>query len=42
MQEQGAHLVIMRHLKLDFRKLDLASWTHRAHKWDSVTVGANG
>ena len=38
MQEQGGHLAIMRQLKLDFRRLDLEAWAHRANKWDSVTV----
>ena len=37
MQEQGGHLAIMRQLKLDFRKLELESWAHRANKWDTVT-----
>ncbi|EEH59821.1 CTP synthase [Micromonas pusilla CCMP1545] len=41
MQEQGGHLAIMRQLKLDFRKLDLESWAHRAHKWDIVTEPVN-
>ena len=37
MQEQGGHLAIMRQLRLDFRKLDLDDWAHRANKWDTVT-----
>ena len=41
MQEQGGHLAIMRQLKLDFRKLDLDGWAHRAHKWDNVTEPVN-
>eukprot|EP00227_Mantoniella_beaufortii_P020635 CAMPEP_0197590630 /NCGR_PEP_ID=MMETSP1326-20131121/11706_1 /TAXON_ID=1155430 /ORGANISM="Genus nov. species nov., Strain RCC2288" /LENGTH=586 /DNA_ID=CAMNT_0043155773 /DNA_START=323 /DNA_END=2083 /DNA_ORIENTATION=+ len=41
MHEQGGHLAIMRQLKLDFRKLDLDSWAHRAHKWDTVTEPVN-
>ena len=41
MQEQGGHLAIMRQLKLDFRKLDLESWAHRAHKWDTVAEPVN-
>mmetsp|Transcript_44124 Transcript_44124/g.70847 ORF Transcript_44124/g.70847 Transcript_44124/m.70847 type:complete len:580 (+) Transcript_44124:239-1978(+) len=40
-QEQGGHLAVMRQLKLDFRKLDLDSWAHRAHKWDTVTQPVN-
>ena len=31
------HLAIMRQLRLDFRKLDLDDWAHRADKWDTVT-----
>ncbi len=38
MQEQGGHLAIMRQLRLDFRKLELDSWAHRANKWDTVTM----
>ena len=41
MQEQGGHLAIMRQLKLDFRKLDLDSWAHRANKWDAVSEPVN-
>ena len=41
MQEQGGHLAIMRQLKLDFRKLDLDDWAHRAHKWDTVETPVN-
>lgn len=41
MQEQGGHLAIMRQLKLDFRKLELDSWAHRANKWDTVNEPVN-